>query len=333
MGTDYLFYYFAPLTSFWFVIVYTTLRIGSSRNGGLGFVFGKLVVSACLVKMLHKPHGPLAFVFRYILQGDLHEWRFRVLLDPYVVYIGMLVAIGVSCSNSAPSAASADRTSIGKTESADVESSSSEIAPIQATSKASMLDRHRAPMLIGSLTALLLYTTFMIRTTDKYAYNAIHPYISPLPILAFLIFRNATPTLRNHHSRAFAWLGRCSLETFTLQFHIWLAADTKGLLSTGLFDDRMSGGRVVMAGRWKDFALLTPVFLWVSWRVAGAMGRLTTWIVGAGQGTKVMDLPGGSPAKGDVGIRGFWAWFCKVRGDLRVRIGLLLGFLWVLKVV
>jgi hypothetical protein len=36
--------------------------------------------------------------------------------------------------------------------------------------------------------------------------------------------------LRNTHSRFFALIGKMSLETYIGQFHMWLAADTQGLL-------------------------------------------------------------------------------------------------------
>jgi hypothetical protein len=57
-----------------------------------------------------------------------------------------------------------------------------------------------------------------------------HPYVGVLPVVAFAILRNANPTLRSVSSSAFVFVGTCSLETFIIQSHLWLAGDTRGIL-------------------------------------------------------------------------------------------------------
>ncbi len=61
-------------------------------------------------------------------------------------------------------------------------------------------------------------------------YNSVQPYISFLPILAFVFIRNATESCRKTTSWFYRFFGKISLETFVAQFHIWLAMDTRGLL-------------------------------------------------------------------------------------------------------
>lgn len=116
--------------------------------------------------------------------------------------------------------------------------------------------------------------------------------ISPLPVLAFVMLRNATQTLRDFHSRLFAWLGRFSLETFILQYHIWLAADTKALLSLGLWT---RGGTMGVnlsdkVGVCCEFVLLTALFLWTSWAVSHATNVLTSFIVNGQLTTRDLGL-------------------------------------------
>lgn len=57
---------------------------------------------------------------------------------------------------------------------------------------------------------------------DKFAYNRWHPYISIIPIVGYLLVRNCHPILRRTHSSAMAWVGQLTLETYVLQFHIFM---------------------------------------------------------------------------------------------------------------
>lgn len=264
MRTDYLFYYFAPLVSFWFVVVYCTMKIGHSRNNDMSFVFGKIILSAILVNALVRIPGLLEAVF-FVLQKtcrihwNVKEWRFRVLLDVFIVYVGMVCGIlFVQIS----AALGPDRIH---------------------TNVVSLVQRHslyvRVSLCVLAMAVLPGFWAFARYLPDKYEYNRWHPYASCIPILSFIILRNANRKLRDFHSTIFAWLGRCSLETFTLQFHIWLAGDTKGLLSIGIFGRQ--GRR--RTGRRVDFVLLTAIFLWTSWCVADATSVLTSWIVDPGE--------------------------------------------------
>jgi hypothetical protein len=119
---------------------------------------------------------------------------------------------------------------------------------------------------------LPIFFFFQSTRENKFVYNTYHPYVSWIPILSFITLRNATAKMRNTYLGIFAWLGKCSLETFTLQFHIWMAADTHGLLDLGLVNDR-----------WVNFSVVTVVFLFTSHCVAGATGELTTWIMSDAQ--------------------------------------------------
>ncbi|TGZ79364.1 Cas1p-domain-containing protein [Ascodesmis nigricans] len=250
MKTDYLFYYFAPLVSWWYFIVYFTMRIGKEYNGNTRFLLGKIGASAVIATAITRIPGILEIVFgivNYIFRTswDVVEWRFRVFLDMWIVYIGMLVAI----------------------------------AYIKLSDPHSphhhLISQHRQKAVLISIVSLLLFFLFQTTRETKFIYNAYHPYISWIPILAFITLRNATPNLRNTYSAAFAWIGKCSLETFTLQFHIWLAADTKGLLDFG-----------VMGGSWwGNMVVSTAVFLYTSDAVAGATGVVTAWIMGAAAGS------------------------------------------------
>jgi len=48
--------------------------------------------------------------------------------------------------------------------------------------------------------------------------------------VSYIVLRNISGVLRTRYSSFFAWFGRISLELFISQYHIWLAADTHGVL-------------------------------------------------------------------------------------------------------
>jgi hypothetical protein len=246
MKTEYIFYYFAPLVSFWFMVVYFTMRVGAEYNKNTRFLLTKIGISAILVTVIIKLPGVLEGVFEILhllarTQWNVTEWRFRVFLDIWIVYVGMIVAVAFVKLNDSSS-------------------------PYGASFPAM-----RRYAIIAATVALPLFVLFQTTRENKFVYNAYHPYLSWVPILSYITLRNATPRLRNAYSGIFAWLGKCSLETFTLQFHIWMAADTQGLLDFGLFGHYH---------RFDNFLIATPMFLFISHCVAGATGDLTAWIMG-----------------------------------------------------
>lgn len=338
MRTDYLFYYFGPLVSFWFMVIYCTMKVGQSRNDNLSFLFSKIIISAIMVIALIRTPGLLEAIF-FILEKtcrihwNITEWRFRVFLDIFIVYVGMISGVLFVHISAALS---------------------SERLPTNAFIET--VQHHffyiRITLTIAALAVLPGFWALTRRSPDKYDYNRWQPYISCIPILSFVLLRNAHRHLRNFHSSIFAWLGRCSLETFTLQFHIWLAGDTKGLLSVGVFE--RSG--TPKSGRREDFVVLTAIFLWTSWCVAGATGVLTSWIVDPGEekhevkldGTgdeelkRFMELPRSKVDnqhndRSGTGGRNVARWMSFVskafKEDLRVRLGVLLASMWLANVV
>lgn len=88
-----------------------------------------------------------------------------------------------------------------------------------------------------SLTATLVavagvgfYTTFSFMCRNRQDCEEIHSYIVFIPVVGYLVLRNISGVLRTRFSAFFAWFGRISLELFICQYHIWLAADRHGVL-------------------------------------------------------------------------------------------------------
>ncbi|KZT61315.1 Cas1p-domain-containing protein [Calocera cornea HHB12733] len=245
MDTDYLFYYFAPLVSFWFLIIYFTMLAGSKYNDRLAFLIPKMLASAGLVALVtHQPFimesvfDVLHRVFR--LPWNAREWNFRVGLDLWIVWFGAFTALAVL-----------------------------KFSQLRLADHPSWTMAKRAALALAVLT-LAWFFWFELTRETKFVYNAYHPYVSFLPITAFFILRNATPVLRSATSRLYAFIGKISLETFIMQYHIWLAADTKGILV------------VLPRTKWRSLNLViaTLCFVYISWLVAAATGALTNWICG-----------------------------------------------------
>lgn len=246
MNVNYLSYYFSPLVSMWYLIVYGTMAIGSQYNDRTTFLLLKILGSMGAVTWFMTEPWILEVVFVFLeqifsIRWSAREWSFRVILDLWIVYFGMLLAIAV--------------------------------IKIQAHR---LTDHRLWPMAVkvavGTSTFIMLwFFGFELMQESKFSYNKWHPYISFLPIAAFITLRNASPSLRLYSSRAFSFIGRCSLETFIIQFHLWLAGDTKGIL-------------LLLPGtRWRpiNFIISTIIFIYISDQVSRATGELTAWICGS----------------------------------------------------
>jgi N-acetylneuraminate 9-O-acetyltransferase len=325
MDTDYLFYYFSPLVSFWFGVVWITMWVKHERNSDLRFLGIKFLISAVTTTILIKTPGVLEFLFSILrivarIKWEPAEWRFRLGLDMWIVYIGMIVAMVF-------------------VKSAELTGS------VHWT-------RIRSIGLIASAVIIPLFLVFEISLSSKFTYNRWHPFISSLPILGFIILRNATSKLRNTYSTAYAFIGRCSLETFILQFHIWLGADTRGIL--------------IVIGpsqwRWLSFGIGTIIFIFMSWKLAAVTGTITDWIIGSQKKTvSSVDVPlvaqlpeeekleSGTKEEGEDSVEElpppvssvrqllFQEKLVRVVGilweDLRVRAGTIIFILWLLNIV
>ena len=247
MNTDYISYYFSPLVSWWYLIIYGTMLAGSRFNDQSVFVLCKILLSMTLVTFVMRMDWMLKIIFAFMervfsIHWSAREWAFRVNLDIWIVYVGMLTALAV------------------------IKFRELRIA-----------DHPRWPLAVKtsavvSAIALVWYFAFEL-SYDKFTYNTMHPAVAMFPVGAFVILRNANAILRSASSKAFAFIGKCSLETFVIQYHFWLAGDTKGILI------------VIPATRWRalNMALTTILFIYVSDQVAHATGEITKWICSAKQ--------------------------------------------------
>ncbi|XP_063777469.1 N-acetylneuraminate 9-O-acetyltransferase isoform X2 [Pseudophryne corroboree] len=220
MDRPYQFYYFVPLVTFWFMVIYGSMAlwpqiIQKKANGNYLWNFGlvlKLAFLMLCIYLLSRSQGSFENIFSlwpisklFELNGDVYEWWFRWKLDRYAVFHGMLFAFVYLALQKH------QVLSEGKGE------------PLFSNKVSNVL-------LFFSVVSFLTYSIWASSCRNKTQCNEMHPSVSVVQILAFVLVRNIPGYARSVYSSFFAWFGKISLELFICQYHIWLAADTKGIL-------------------------------------------------------------------------------------------------------
>ena len=136
--------------------------------------------------------------------GSLHEWWFRSSLDHYATALGMLCAWHLKRAEAL----------LGRLE--------AQVGARRTLAQAAVAALALAAGLVWMLHCLWL---------PKGAYNAQHPYTSIVPIVLYILLRNLTPWLRSHVLYLFTFFGKITLETYILQFHVWLSDDAATIVT------------------------------------------------------------------------------------------------------
>ncbi|XP_028402866.1 N-acetylneuraminate 9-O-acetyltransferase-like [Dendronephthya gigantea] len=221
MGRPYQFYYFVPLVTFWFFVLYVVLLFYPSVTAKLveddpkylTWIAVKLLFMFTTTYLVWKSPVICRWIFSqwaikelFVDQQDnVREWIFRTNLDRYMVTYGMFFAVIYQLSRSH----------------GIIEDNNT---------------KRLFPRAVSYLVNFMCFMTIMgysiqaYGCRDKVQCNAVHSVVSFLPITAFLLLRNVSGFMRSHFSTFYAWVGKISLELFVGQYHIWLANDTKGVL-------------------------------------------------------------------------------------------------------
>ncbi|KAI9331197.1 10 TM acyl transferase domain found in Cas1p-domain-containing protein [Obelidium mucronatum] len=250
------------LMSFWFLVVYGTMGIYSAGNTNPSILLLKLVVSNLLAyAFTHFPsvYTPFFSVCETLFQvrWNAKEAAFRLALDQYAVHFGMLAAWLMISLKSAESSATA------------VPGTYNWLSSLSTT----ILNRWQQ---VKRLAVLIVPLT-------KTQNNAYHPFVSLVVLSAFIILRNSTENLRKTTSVFWRWIGGFSLETFILQYHVWLAVDTYGVLDW-LGPGVLGKGEFNGVMKWFGFFMGSIVFLALSEVLGEASGVLVEAVVVGGLG-------------------------------------------------
>ncbi|XP_072947251.1 N-acetylneuraminate (7)9-O-acetyltransferase [Epargyreus clarus] len=224
MNRPYQFYSFIPLVSFWYTLMFVIFALPphliqssthtiESKPYQYLYIALKVIGLLSIVTVLYMSEVFFQKIFvtrpwkaLFVnADDDIHQWWFMWKQDRYSMAYGIIFAIAYLL---------AQRYSL-----LDDSNHSNLFTPGLALS-ATLL----AFIGIGS------YVTFTFLCTNIFDCNEIHSYVAFLPIVSYIILRNVSGALRTRHSSFFAWFGTITLELFASQSHIWLAADTHGVL-------------------------------------------------------------------------------------------------------
>ncbi|ORY69511.1 10 TM acyl transferase domain found in Cas1p-domain-containing protein [Pseudomassariella vexata] len=290
MTTDHMFYYFASVVTFWYLFVWLTLRVLSRWNQDPLLLLAKVLISAVLTSCFVMIHGPLeglSTLCRVIfhMPWDSREARVRLSLERYIVFFGIMTASivhRIALVQTRQVLPSSSLTGSTRTH------GSSRLDPALAIiAFPDALTRPIKPIVCTFSVLFIIFFTVMAQMAigDKVQYNLAHPYMSWIPIVAFALLRNSYRSLRNTYLALPAALGKISLETYILQYHMWLGGDATAILRIGLFDrygSPLRGLGLAGLGRMLETLLIAAVFLCVSAQTHRATETLTHWLFGTG---------------------------------------------------
>jgi len=214
MNNMYILYYICPLHTFYFLIVYATMRIAPSLNHTHYPIRVKLMIVGVLLFIVWESSTIFNIVFSFIPNephpgaavgqyGVQYEWHFRSGLDHYSTFFGMIFACNFPQST-------------------------------LWIRKVEQLPASQEWLIKGTVGAFLMIATFWwaseIFPLPKLEFNSWNPYTFMIPLLSYLFFRNLSPWLRKVHLGILANIGKYTLETYLMQHHVWLTSNAKTVL-------------------------------------------------------------------------------------------------------
>lgn len=171
-GNTYILYYICPLHTFYFLMTYATMYAFQHTNHEKWGVRFKLMVVGVLIFILWDINmGLFDIVFSFIgtssvigaNNGTVWEWYFRTSLDKYSTFLGMIFALNYPIAEQFFTRAKG--------------------GPIIV-----------AAIILGAATVFWFYYYFFL---PKFEYNQTHSYMSFIPLLSYIFFRNITPYVRS----------------------------------------------------------------------------------------------------------------------------------------
>ena len=213
-GTTYILYYICPLHTYFFLMVYFTMKIFRGANYKKYQIRLKLLFLAILIYLFWDLDSPVWKMvhFAFLSEkpvlgatgGSMWEWYFRTTLDHWSTFFGMVFALNY---------------------------------PITSLwyRKLEAQPPHKEWLGKGIVGIVILgaFVAWVIGPfqSPKLEYNSTNAYFGFVPLMTFIYFRNLTPTMREYSLDLLHQIGKTTLETYLMQHHIWLTSNAKSLLT------------------------------------------------------------------------------------------------------
>lgn len=250
VSNEYMLYYICAMHSYWFISVYIFMGVLKSWNTDskkMAVKFGAYFVINCIIFEIEAVKTnifkPFSFLLKYTdgKHDPMHEWAFRLGLDHWACFFGML------CAYNYP----------------HFEKFITNLEKIENYQKKCIVKF----ILISTCIVALYFWFVTVMLKDKFDYNVTHPYSSLIPILCFVILRNSFPVLRKHYIHMFAWLGKITLETYLSQLHIYLQSNAKHLIS------------YIPRHHFLNFALATIIYVPISYKLFSLTNDFSAYLI------------------------------------------------------
>ncbi len=192
-GTSLDLYYVVPLHTVGFFMTLLTCRLGFLLEEKYGFENSRSRIAAIAISLLAHVlfYETKAVDFLLLFSKEIH---FRFQADKYSAWLGILCGYFMKKVNMYMSCAH------GREYKPDVV---------------------WTQRITGAALILFWYLAFGHKS-DKFEYNPVHPYIFIFPTIGWLMLRNSSKYLTQCHSTFLEFLGRNTLETYVLQFHLFM---------------------------------------------------------------------------------------------------------------
>ncbi|CAK0862092.1 unnamed protein product [Prorocentrum cordatum] len=212
LNNEYMLYYICGMHTFFTILVIVMLYVKQALNGYKWWMYVKIGIAFSGICALYDGPAVLFQAVFGLLPGthflfafhdpvhpeyadDLHEWHFRSGLDRFIWIYGMVCAVFFPEYE------------------AFIEWIESRKVGLRAAWNGALL---LATLLLASVWVGIVFSR------EKLAYNAVHAYTSWLPVSLYILTRNLTATARKRYLGVFAYMGKYTLETYILQFHVWM---------------------------------------------------------------------------------------------------------------
>lgn len=214
LNNTYILYYICPLHTFYFFVVFITMRIFPQKNHGKWDIRFKIMTLALAIFFIWEAFDGQVFgwIFSLFLSqepcigaksGALWEWYFRTSLDNWSTILGMIFALNFPLAMKW----------LTKIE--------------EQPMRQQVLSKGLVGVVVGSVFVWWVTNVFM---QSKLQYNLTNSYYGFIPLLAYVYFRNVSFTLRSYYLGTLHDLGKITLESYLMQHHIWLTSNAKTLL-------------------------------------------------------------------------------------------------------